>query len=131
MSRAKMVAINGEKLKALILTTGSTLQSASEQLGYSKDYIANCVRQNMMTRQAISLIGLMLNIPEELYVLKEAEPETIPEDPAFTTEEYLAKIMRLLEEILQKMEEKDYEQKVFNLPFGDTVDRCVFNDRVD
>lgn len=131
MSRAKMVAINGEKLRALIQTTGSTLPEASERLGYSKDYIANCVRQNMMTRQAISLIGLMLNIPEELYVPKEAEPESIPEDPAFTTEDYLAKIMRLLEEILQKMEEKTYEQKVFNLPFGDTVDRCVFNDRVE
>lgn len=131
MSRAKMVAINGEKLRALILTTGSILPVASERLGYSKDYIANCVRQNTMTRQAISLIWLMLNIPEELYVPKEAEPESIPEDPAFTTEEYLAKIMRLLEEILQKMEEKNYEQKVFNLPFGDTVDRCVFNDRLD
>lgn len=131
MSRAKMVAIDGEKLKALILTTGSTLPEASLKMGYNRDYIANCTRTNMMPRQAISLIGLMLNIPEELYVPKEAEPETIPEGIAFTTEDYLARITRLLEEILQKMEEKDYEQKVFNLPFGDTVDRCVFNDRVE
>lgn len=130
MSRAKMVAINGEKLRALILTTGSTLQSASERLGYSKDYIANCVRQNTMTRQAISLIGLMLNIPEELYVPKEAEPEPVPEEPEGLLE-LLRDIKKAVEKIEKHLEEKDYEQKVFNLPFGDTVDRCVFNDRID
>lgn len=129
MSRARTYPIDGNKLKNLILTTGITLAEASEQLGYSKDYIANCVRQNMMTRQAISLIGLMLNIPEELYVPKEAEPETIPEGIAFTTEDYLAKIMRLLEEILQKMEEKENEQKTWNLPFGDNPDRGSIDDR--
>lgn len=129
MSRAKMVAINGEKLKAHILTTGTTLAEASEQLGYSRDYLTNCVRQNMMTRQGISLIGLMLNIPEELYVPKEAEPESIPEDQPFTTEEYLARIMRLLEEITEKMEVRNYEQKVFNLPFGDS-DSSSLNDHI-
>lgn len=129
MSRARTYPIDGNKLKNLILTTGITLAEASEQLGYSKDYIANCVRQNMMTRQAISLIGLMLNIPEELYVPKKAEPETIPEGIAFTTEDYLAKIMRLLEEILQKMEEKENEQKTWNLPFGDNPDRGSIDDR--
>lgn len=129
MSRARTYPIDGNKLKNLILTTGITLAEASEQLGYSKDYIANCVRQNMMTRQAISLIGLMLNIPEELYVPKEAEPETIPEGIAFTTEDYLAKIMRLLEEILQKMEEKENEQKTWNLPFGDNSDRGSIDNR--
>lgn len=130
MSRAKMVAINGEKLRALIQTTGSTLPEASERLGYSKDYIANCVRQNMMTRQAISLIGLMLNIPEELYVPKEAEPEPVSEEPEGLLE-LLRDIKNAVEKIEKHLEEKDYEQKVFNLPFGDTVDRCVFNDRVD
>lgn len=130
MSRAKMVAINGEKLRALIQTTGSTLPEASERLGYSKDYIANCVRQNMMTRQAISLIGLMLNIPEELYVPKEAEPKPVPEEPEGLLE-LLRDIKKAVEKIEKHLEEKDYEQKVFNLPFGDTVDRCVFNDRVE
>ena len=130
MSRAKMVAINGEKLRALIQTTGSTLPEASERLGYSKDYIANCVRQNMMTRQAISLIGLMLNIPEELYVPKEAEPEPVPEEPEGLLE-LLRDIKKAVEKIEKHLEEKDYEQKVFNLPFGGTVDRCVFNDRVE
>lgn len=130
MSRAKMVAINGEKLRALIQTTGSTLPEASERLGYSKDYIANCVRQNMMTRQAISLIGLMLNIPEELYVPKEAEPEPVPEEPEGLLE-LLRDIKKAVEKIEKHLEGKDYEQKIFNLPFGDTVDRCVFHDRVD
>ena len=123
MSRAKMVAINGEKLRALILTTGSTLPEASERLGYSKDYIANCVRQNMMTRQAISLIGLMLNIPEELYVPKEAEPEPVPEEPEGLLE-LLRDIRNTVEKIEKHLEVKDYEQKVFNLPFGNDDYSC-------
>lgn len=126
MSRAKMVAINGEKLRALIQTTGSTLPEASERLGYSKDYIANCVRQNMMTRQAISLIGLMLNIPEELYVPKEAEPEPVLEEPEGLLE-LLRDIKNAVEKIEKHLEEKDYEQKVFNLPFGDTGYRDHIN----
>ena len=123
MSRAKMVAINGEKLKALILTTGSTLPDASERLGYSKDYIANCVRQNMMTRQAISLIGLMLNIPEELYVPKEAEPEPVPEEPEGLLE-LLRDIKMAVLMIEKHLEEKDYEQKAFILPFGNDDYSC-------
>lgn len=117
MSRAKMVAINGEKLRALILTTGSTLPEASERLGYSKDYIANCVRQNTMIRQAISLIGLMLNIPEELYVPKEAEPEPVPEEPEGLLE-LLRDIKMAVLYIEKHLEEKSYEQKGFILPFG-------------
>lgn len=84
----------------------------------------------MMPRQAISLIGLMLNIPEELYVPKEAEPEPVPEEPEGLLE-LLRDIKNAVEKIEKHLEEKDYEQKVFNLPFGDTVGRCVFNDRVD
>lgn len=128
MSRAKMVAINGEKLKAHILTTGTTLAEASEQLGYSRDYLTNCVRQNMMTRQGISLIGLMLNIPEELYVPKEAEPEIVPEEPAGLIE-LLRDIRNSVERIEKYMEEKGYEQKVFNLPFGND-DSSSLNDHI-
>ena len=123
MSRAKMVAIDGEKLKALILTTGSTLPEASLKMGYNRDYIANCTRTNMMPRQAISLIGLMLNIPEELYVPKEAEPEIVPEEPEGLIE-LLRDIRNSVERIEKYMEEKGYEQKVFNLPFGNDDISC-------
>lgn len=126
MSRAKMVAIDGEKLKALILTTGSTLPEASLKMGYNRDYIANCTRTNMMPRQAISLIGLMLNIPEELYVPKEAEPEPVQEEPEGLLE-LLRDIRNTVEKIEKHLEVKSYEQKVFNLPFGDTGYRDYIN----
>lgn len=123
MSRAKMVAIDGEKLKALILTTGSTLPEASLKMGYNRDYIANCTRTNMMPRQAISLIGLMLNIPEELYVPKEAEPEPVQEEPEGLLE-LLRDIKNAVLQIEKHLEEKDYEQKIFNLPFGNDDYSC-------
>lgn len=123
MSRAKMVAIDGEKLRALIQTTGSTLPEASMKMGYNRDYIANCTRTNMMPRQAISLIGLMLNIPEELYVPKEAEPEPVPEEPEGLLE-LLRDIKNAVEKIEKHLEEKDYEQKIFNLPFDNDDYSC-------
>lgn len=120
MSRAKMVAINGEKLKAHILTTGKTLADASEEMGYNRDYLNGCVRENKMSKQCIALIGLTFSIPQDLFVVKEEVPEPEPEvDLAFTVEDYLARIMRLLEEITEKMEVKENEQTTWNLPFGD------------
>lgn len=131
MSRAKMVAINGEKLKAHILTTGKTLADASEEMGYHRDYLNGCVRENKITRQGIALIGLMLNIPGDLFVVKEEAPEPEPqtEEPQ-TIMEMLKAIRISVEKIEKYMEVKNYEQTTWNLPFGDISDSGCIDDHI-
>lgn len=119
MSRAKTFDIDGDKLRNLILATGRTLREASVELGGSEKYLAGICREGKATAQCMSLIGLALAIPKELYLIKEEHPDPEEEDPKFTVEELLAKIAKDLEQIIKLMEGRDYEQKTFSLPFGD------------
>lgn len=129
MSRAKTFDIDGEKLKNLILATGHTLKEASIELGGSEKYLAGVCREGKATAQCMSLIGLALAIPKDLYIIKEPEPEAPAEETGgipFTAEDYLSKIMQLLETIVENMEVKNNEQKVWNLPFSEHPDNyCV------
>lgn len=134
MSRARTYPINGDKLRNHILSTGLTLQEASEKLGGSKDYLSGVCRTNKATAQCMSLIALALSIPKDLYAIKEKKEEEITNesdgDPQSIIE-LLQAIKKSVEKIEKYIEEKSYEQKTFNLPFGDPVDRCVFHDRLD
>lgn len=131
MSRARTYPIDGNKLKNLILTTGITLAEASERLGGSKDYLSGVCRTNKATAQCMSLIALVLNIPKDLYLIKEPEPvshETTEDDPRGVAE-LLADIAKDVKKLVELMEEKENEQKTWNLPFGDHSDRGSIDDR--
>ena len=119
MSRAKTFDIDGDKLRNLILATGRTLREASVELGGSEKYLAGICREGKATAQCMSLIGLALAIPKDLYMIKPEVPDPEEDDPKFTVEELLAKIAKDLEQIIRLMEGRDYEQKTFSLPFGD------------
>ena len=70
MSRAKTFDIDGDKLRNLILATGRTLREASVELGGSEKYLAGICREGKATAQCMSLIGLALAIPKDLYMIK-------------------------------------------------------------
>ena len=126
MSRLRTFPIDGERLKALILAQGRTLPEASEMVGGSKDYIASVCRSGKATAQCMSLIGLALSIPKDLYIIKEPEPEvpheTSPEEPE-NLMDALKEIQKLLNRVVELMEVKNEDQKTWRLPFSD-VDPC-------
>lgn len=129
MSRAKTVNIDGEKLRAMILASGKTLAEASELLGGSKDYLSGVCRSNKATTQCMSLIALVLNIPKDLYIVKEPEPvshETAEADPR-GIQELLADIAKDVRRLVNLMEEKKNEQTTWSLPYH----VCDTSDRVD
>ena len=117
MSRARMVAINGDKLKNLILATDMTLADASEKMGYSRDYLSGVCRENKASAQCMSLIALMLMIPQDHYIVKEPEPEPEPEEPNDVLE-ILKRISKDMQTIIELMKEGKDEQKTWRLPFG-------------
>lgn len=121
MSRARTYPIDGNKLKNLILTTGTTLPEASVVMGGSRDYLSGVCRTNKATAQCMSLIALTLNIPKELYLIKEPEPEVSheTEDDPRGIAQLLADIAKDVRKLVELMEEKENEQKTWNLPFGD------------
>lgn len=126
MSRARTYPINGDKLRNHILSTGLTLQEASEKLGGSKDYLSGVCRANKATAQCMSLIALALSIPKDLYVIEEKKNEEVSYE---TDNSDSGDVITLLQEavkLLQKIEkaitEKQYEQNTFKLPFSDSGD---------
>ena len=133
MSRARTYPIDGNRLKNLILTTGITLAEASERLGGSKDYLSGVCRTNKATAQCMSLIALALSIPKDLYLIEEKKEEVSTNesdgDPQSIIE-LLQAIKKSVEKIEKYIEEKSYEQKTFNLPFGDPVDCGSTDDRL-
>ena len=122
MSRLKMVVIDGDKLRNLITTTGTTLADASEQLGYARKFLNDCCKNNRISAQAASLIGLMLNIPQALYEIPQEEPEAKePEPEATDVEGILLLILKEIKELKEIVKEENYEQKSWALPFSDPV----------
>ena len=119
MSKLKTVPINGDKLRTLIMTSGLSLQEASLKLGFSKGYLTDACRENRLTIQSMSLIGLVLNIPQVLYeVREEPDPEPEEEEPTEDTAELLRRILKELKEIKEIMKGERYEQKTWALPFS-------------
>lgn len=127
MSRTKTVPIDGEKLKNLITATGRTLPDASEELGFSRKYLSDICRDNRAPVQSMSLIALILNIPQELYKVREPdlrtdEPlEAQPEEPNDSTE-IMKAILVELRKIKELIKEDRYEQKSWALPFSNPGD---------
>lgn len=121
MSRLRTYPIDGERLKALILAQGRTLPEASEMVGGSRDYIASICRSGRATAQCMSLIGLTLSIPKDLYMIREPEPEAPEQDPAEPEDlmEALKAIQKLLGRVVELMEVKNEDQKTWRLPFSD------------
>lgn len=126
MSRLRTFPIDGEKLKALVIANGFTLQDASEMIGGSRNYLTSICRDGKATAQCMSLIGLALNIPKQAYAIPEPEPEvpheTSPEEPE-NLMETLKAIQKLLSRVVELMEVKNEDQKTWRLPFSD-VDPC-------
>ena len=119
MSKLKTVPINGDKLRTLIMTSGLSLQEASLKLGFSKGYLTDACRENRLTIQSMRLIGLVLNIPQVLYeVREEPDPEPDEEEPTEDTAELLRRILKELKEIKEIVKGERYEQKTWALPFS-------------
>lgn len=122
MSRLRTYPIDGNRLKALIIAQGRTLQDASELIGGSRDYLTSICRQGRATAQCMSLIGLALSIPKDLYEIKEPEPEAPGQPDPGDPEDLMAvlkNIQKLLNKVVILMEEEKDEQKTWRLPFGD------------
>lgn len=132
MSKLKTVPINGEKLRTIIMTSGLSLQEASLKLGFSKGYLTDACRENRLTIQSMSLIGLVLNIPQALYEVRD-DPDPDPEEEAEpeSTEDILRMILKELKEIKKIVKGEDYEQKTWALPFSADSDRCGCDIPVD
>ena len=131
MSRLRTYPIDGERLKALILAQGRTLQEASELIGGSKDYLTGICRSGKATAQCMAIIGLALSIPKDLYMIREPEPEAPegadPEEPEDLMT-VLKNIQKLLHKVVVLMEVKNDEQKTWRLPFGDDPGDCGSGD---
>lgn len=127
MSRLRTYPIDGERLKALILAQGRTLQEASELVGGSRDYLTGICRSGKATSQCMAIIGLALSIPKDLYLIREPEPETPEGEDPGDPEDLMAvlkNIQKLLNKVVIMMEVRDEEQKTWRLPFGDDPGDC-------
>ena len=72
------IKINGNKLRSLLETaTGKTIYQIAEESGYSRNVIANAVRQGYAS-SAVQNIARLYGITPDEYKVKDPEPKKAP-----------------------------------------------------
>ena len=72
--------IDGEKLysilKPIMYDKNFNLSSLSEDLGYSKSYLSNCIRQNSTSTTTMGLLDAKYGIKKSTYIVEEEKKES-------------------------------------------------------
>lgn len=79
MSHSTTIRIDGKKLKSLLeSTTGKTIYQIAIDSGYTKNVIANAVK-NGLASSSVQNIARLYGISPESYQIKESEPPKVEE----------------------------------------------------
>lgn len=79
MAKTAKKEIDGKKLEGILKASGLDKGKVSEEIGYAKGYITDCINTGVMTVVAIKCIEGMYNIPYELYRPMDPEEEKAAE----------------------------------------------------
>lgn len=75
MSRARMIEIDGTKLLRLLEIAGVTPKEAGIEMGFSDDYIRDCIRRGRIATNAVKSLERVYKIKAEDIVRKDEQPE--------------------------------------------------------
>ena len=111
MSRTKMTQIDGEKLQRLLEVAGVSAKEAALEMGFSGDYVRDCIRSGRMAQNAVKSLERTYKIKAEDFAkieeaTKAEEEKKEPEDlKELITEAVLEALKRWKgEEIVAAME---------------------------
>ena len=80
MAKTAKYEIDGAKLEELIKAAGYEKCDVSEAIGYSRGYLTDCIRSNLIPIVAAKCIETMFKIPYDLYKpVVDMPPEVDPE----------------------------------------------------
>ena len=85
MSRAVLIPINGEALRAAIQKRGLSLTAAARDSGFTDNYYTKAITRGSIARPATVMLQSLYNIKPEEYVTPsraDTEPETEQDEPA-------------------------------------------------
>lgn len=118
MSGSKKVPIDGRRLEVEIFKRDLNKVQASERIGYSHSYLANCSSEGFISQKAMKLLEAVLGISYE-----DIKPE-IPQDKNLIQ---LSKVMEQKEkvEFFENCEEKISNAVVTLNVFIDMIDQFI------
>lgn len=86
MAKTAKYEIDGAKLEELIKAAGYEKCDVSEAIGYSRGYLTECIRSNLIPIVAAKCIETMFKIPYDLYKPVVDIPEEEPEEGILTSD---------------------------------------------
>lgn len=97
------IPIDGEYLKAFIISSGKTQADIAESVGRSPSYITNCIKRGYMQRPVMRLLETVHGIDTDRLCMVKAEPEKPQEAEPMTWDDLN---MATAIEILLRIEKK-------------------------
>ena len=85
--------INGKKLRIELDKLGLTAEYISNEIGYQKTYIDQCIRKGHIARPAAMAIHQRFGVPFEAYKVKEEADEPKAAEPATFDYDALYKVI--------------------------------------
>ena len=115
MARNNGVAFDYVKLEAELRRRGLSMRDASQEMGYSRNYLSSCKYEGIISKPAVTLLESLYGVKPEQFLVNKADEK--PTEGVFNYDDMVEEVKSLrgfLKQILEEAEDICYAMNVLS-----------------